>query len=469
VVALAGVLALGVFPSTMAASGATSSTSARPNILLILVDDQRAGTLWAMPNVTKYLVDQGVNFTHGYVVNPDCCPSRTTILTGLYSHGTGIYNNRPPDGGFAGFHDSSTIATWLQADGYRTALIGKYLNGYTGTYIPPGWDQWIAFDRGGDNSFYYNYPMNVNGVVQEYRKTASDYSTGVLTRDALDFIRSTPTSQPFFLYLAMAAPHLPAKPATRYADAFSGLKPWDPPGFNQADVSRMPNYVQAQPLLTPAEVAHIRRNRLMQLRTLLSVDDSVGQLIAALRESGRLSNTLIIYASDNGFMWGEHRRKAKMVPYEPAIRVPIVVRYDPLTQNKAAVSTDLALNLDFAPTFAAAAGVSPPYTTDGQSLLPLLTDPGGALRSDFLIEHLMNSYPYPPARPTMVPTYCALHTQTMIYVYYYDGEQELYDLATDPYELHNLAGDPAWSSTDASMYSQLKRGCQPAPPGLTFP
>src|SRR5919197_894183 len=146
-------------------SAASAEASSRPNIVLILTDDQRWNSLWAMLAVQGNLVDRGVTFTNGFVVNSLCCPSRASILTGRYSHSTGVYTEASPGGGFDRFRDSSTLATWLHAAGYRTALFGKYLNGYRGTYVPPGWDRWFAFQQqvGG---YYENYRVNHGGELR---------------------------------------------------------------------------------------------------------------------------------------------------------------------------------------------------------------------------------------------------------------------------------------------------------------
>src|SRR5438105_10197057 len=224
----------------------------RPSIVLILTDDQRWDSLWAMKQTKQLLVKPGVRFHNGFVVDPLCCPSRTSILTGEYSHTTGIYQNEPPHGGFADFKDSSTIATWLQAAGYRTGLVGKYLNGYENdTYIPPGWSQWAAFDGPGYlSAAYYHYKLNLDGNVVTEGHAPSDYSTDVLTNHAVSFIRSTSPYQPLFLYYAPFAPHDPAVSAPRYRDRFRNLEPYRPPNFNERNVSDKPAYIRNLPRLS---------------------------------------------------------------------------------------------------------------------------------------------------------------------------------------------------------------------------
>jgi len=447
------------------------SRTTRPNIVLILTDDQRWDQLTHMPTVESQLVGKGVDFTNGFVVDPLCCPSRTTILTGKYSHSTGIYWNNPPHGGFQDFEheEGSTVATWLQAAHYRTALVGKYLNGYepadTG-HVPPGWDVWdaMALEGPGDGEGgYYDYALSENGRQVRFGSSAADYSTDVLTRLATGFITSTPSSQPLFLYYAPRAPHLPSTPAPRDEQACPDTTPQSPASFDQRDVSDMPAYVRSVPPMSAARRAKTKDIALENCRALLGVDDSVKAILDALRRTGRLSNTLILYSSDNGFMLGEHRLTGKAVPYDESIRVPVVVRYDPVTHQEARTDPHLVLNLDFAQTFAAAAAVDAPGA-DGRNLLTLLRNPGAPWRSRFLIEHWQ---PGNPRAHHTRPPYCAVRTTTHMYVKYATGEQELYDVRSDPYELRNLARVPADHALLHRLHAQMVTLCRPPPPGFS--
>jgi len=445
---------------------AADTLSDSPNIVLVLTDDQRWDTLWAMPTVQSELVDKGITFTNGFVVNPICCPTRASILTGKYSHSTGVYKDQPPDGGFRTFtkegEDGSTVATWLHAGGFRTAMIGKYLNGYTGrrtAYVPPGWDRWVAFTSQRGNGDYYNYEFSIDGVSESYADAETDYSTDVLAAQAADFIRSTDQAQPLFLYFAPNAPHRPSIPAVRDAAAFSDLAPWRPPSYDEADVSDKPAYVQALPPFDPAEQEALDAFRIDQYRTLLALDDAVGTILDALRDTRRLSNTLLVFTSDNGLLWGEHRWIHKSVPYDESIRVPMVVRYDPMITSPR-IDAHLVADIDLAPTFAGAAAVLA-SGVEGRSFLPLLDSSASLWRSGFLIEHLRSS-------AVEVPTYCGLRTRKYTYVAYETGEEELYDLRSDPYELQNVASDPAYTSALTSRRARLRKLCDPPPPGDTF-
>jgi N-acetylglucosamine-6-sulfatase len=432
----------------------------RPNVVLILTDDQRWDTLNVMPAVQSELVSRGVRFTNAFVTNALCCPSRASYLTGRYSHSTGVYLNSGPRGGAGSFNDSSTIATWLDNAGYTTALIGKYLNGYFGPDVPPGWDRWVAFSG---SQGYYSYRLNVDGRVVERGQLPSDYSTDVFAAEAEAFIRSA--EPPFFLHFSPNAPHfrrgeaLEATPAARHQDAFASLPPWRPPNYNEPDVSDKPNWLRRKtPSIPPDRQVKGDTFRQEQLETLLAVDEAVGRVLDALADTGQLADTMIVFASDNGNDWGEHRRFSKLVPYEASIRIPLVVRYDRLIAS-ARMENRLAVNVDVAPTIAALAGTSAPGA-EGRSLVRLLTSPTGPWRRDFLLEHLGGP-------GSLIPTYCGIRSETHTYVQYVTGEEEIYDLSADPYQLSNLARTPAMRQSLVAFRNRARQLCRPPPPKLT--
>jgi len=440
--------------------GSRTRAAGPPNVVLILTDDQRADQLDRMPAVQS-LAAHGVAFTRAYVSNPLCCPSRASILTGRYSHATGVYRNAGsrPFGGWPAFrpNERSTVATWLHAAGYRTALIGKYLNAYLGRPAPPpGWDRWFAYSKVPD---YYDYTVSDDGVSRSFGSAPADYSTDVFAARAVDFIRSARAGQPLFLYFAPYAPHAPFTPPPRYRGTVPLTSSWHPPDFDEADVSDKPPWIRARPRIDRAGAALLDRNWATQTEALRAVDDAVGAIVRALHESGRLANTLILFTSDNGAEWGSHRYRPKEVPYRESVLVPLIVRFDPLTRPAAGTSTDkLVLNIDYAPTFADAAGVRAPRA-EGRSLLAVLGDPSAPWRSSFLLEHLAGG-----RKP--IPTYCGVVTASRKLVEYANGERELYDLANDPFELVNRAGDPAFARTVAALHARLLRLCSPPPPGL---
>lgn len=435
-----------------AASGAGAAT--RPNIVFVLTDDQRFDTLGAMPTVQRDLVGRGVTFTNAFVVNALCCPSRASILTGRYSHSTNVYGNNGQYGGFGSFRDRSTVGTWLRSAGYRTGYVGKYLNGYRSSYVPPGWDRWVAFSRVG----YERFELNVDGSRRGYLPgNPAHYSTDVLTRHATRFIRNA--RKPFLLVYAPFAPHSPAVAALRHADAFGATAPWRPPNYNEQDVSDKPTWIQQ---IAPwshddelnADLFHRR-----QLQTLLAVDNGVNALLGELRRRRILRDTIVAFMSDNGYSWGAHRVEGKGVPYEESIRVPLVIRFDRLFRGSR-IETRPALNIDLAPTFAAAARAKR-ARVDGQSLLGIVGGSVAPGRDDFLVEHLRGA-PYPA-----MPTYCGVRSSTWKYVFYGTGEDELYDLTADPYERMSRASDPAYRSQVVAMRARLDTLCTPTPPDFS--
>lgn len=431
----------------------------RPNVVLIVTDDQRWDTLSQMPGVRRLLARQGVTFRNAFVTNSLCCPSRASILTGGYSHSTGVYTN----GGELGinvFDDRSTIATWLDDAGYETALIGKYFNGaWPASYVPPGWDRWVAFHSAPD--LYYGYDLLIDGRTRSYGSDPSSYSTDVLAGYADRFIRTTPDKDPLFLLLTPFAPHSPRTPPP--GGVKSSTSDWQPgPNLPEDDVSDKPAYIRALGEGRSGRVLNGQQQWAEQVASLQAVDDMVVKVVRALQETGRLDDTLIVFTSDNGLAVGEHRWQYKLTPYEESIRVPLVMRYDPLTHG---TQTDaLAVNVDFAPTIAALAGAKAPGA-EGRSLLPILEGTRDDVRDDFLIEHLKYRSVRGRADP---PTYCGVRTRHRLFVHYLSGEEELYDLERDPWELQNLASLPAYQEELTTLRDRTKELCRPTPPGFAW-
>jgi arylsulfatase A-like enzyme len=441
-------------PAAARARPTAAAPDLPPDIVLIVTDDQRFDTLWAMPVLTERLAGGGVTFPDAFVTNPLCCPSRASILTGDYSHTHLVYRQAPPFGRFEWFDDRSTLATWLHGAGYRTGLFGKYLDGYqhaavTG-YVPPGWDRWVAFVH----SAQVDYSLTFDGEVRSYGHGPADHATQVLADQVVSFIRGS--SGPLFAQFAPSVPHAPAIPSRGDGSAFADLEPARPPSFDEADVSDKPAWVRDLPRLTADQASAIDAFRRDQYRSLLGLDGALGRILDALEETGRLDNALIVFTSDNGILHGEHRWAKKEAPYEEAIRVPLVMRWDAAGWDAGAEKPGtLALNIDLAPTIADAAGVAHP-PTDGRSLLPVLAG-DAPWRSDFLVEHLEGTNP--------VPTYCAVRSERWMFVRYATGEEELYDLSADPYELENLAAVPADRHVLEGRRARLRDLCSPVPPG----
>ena len=446
----AGLLAFALVGASLA--GCTNAEGDKPSVVLIVTDDQRWDTLWAMPAVRRHLAGRGVTFTNAFVSNSLCCPSRATLLTGNYSHTTRVWHNVPPIGGFQRFRDRSTLATWLDRAGYHTGLFGKYLNGYPGRYIPPGWDKWVAFARSDDRlDLYHNYVLNIDGRFERFGSRPAAYSTNVLGAEAVRYILGT--EGPLFVYFAPYAPHRPMIPAAEDRHRFSELPPHRPPSYDERDVSDKPKWIRRVPRLSETEKIHLDRARRRAGASLLSVDRAVEAILQALEATGRLENSLIIFTSDNGTLWGEHRYVQKANPYEESTRVPFILRYDPVV-DRPRTEERLVGNIDVAPTIAEVTGARKPKV-DGRSLVPLLRDPATEWRRDFLLEHAH--------LPGFPPSSCGLRSERYSYVRYNTGEEELYDLRRDPYQLTNLARDPRRRQSLGTFRSRLAELCDPPP------
>jgi N-acetylglucosamine-6-sulfatase len=431
----------------------------RPNILFILADDLRASDLDHMPSVQRLLIEGGVKLTKAWVTRSLCCPSRATILRGQYAHNHKVWVNVEPSGGFWNFLDrgleGSTIATWLNAAGYDTILLGKYLNRYgldrdgnraPTTHVPPGWDRWHAWEGiyGGTDA---SYKINENGRIVTYRRSQI-HDTDLHARTAEDFIRNTAGNRPFFMYLAPNAPHDPAYFAPRHANMFSSTPLPRPSSFNEADVSDKPRWVRSRPRLSSARVSDMTQFYRKRLRALQSLDEMVERLVNALSATRQLSDTYVVLTSDNGIYLGEHRLTAKGAAYNASPRVPLLIRGPGVPRG--VTRPQMALNNDLAPTFASWAGVTPPRFVDGRSLAPLLrSSPPTSWRTAFLVEHRRTPEEFAYVRA--IPNYSALRTARYNYVEYGTGERELYDLNADPTELTSIH-----ASAPQALISNLK-------------
>jgi N-acetylglucosamine-6-sulfatase len=454
--------------SRPAAAAQQAAATKRPNVLLVVTDDQREGTVTPaiMPNTYRELVQRGFRFTNSFVTNAWCCPSRASILTGQYSHTNGVWTV----GGQYGIkawlpHENSTLATWLQDAGYRTGIIGKYFNGYgTGDvtpYKPQGWDTTaiitdLVYSR---NSGYFNYDLFNGAGLDHYGADADDYSTRVFTREAERFIAAKNPGNPWFLYLAYTSPHSPAINDPADTDAARGITYPMSPNVCEADVSDKPAFVRSQPACTRTQAQFDGRMRRQQAKMLASVDRGLGRILDDLKASGQMENTLIVFISDNGVQMGSHRLSGKEVPYEESVRVPMMMRWDALGTAPRSID-DFALNIDLAPTITEAVGVTEHDPYDGESLLPVLRGSATAGRDDFLLEHLAKGKSDPGG-----PSYCAVRNRNFKYVEYSTGERELYDLAADPAELTSLHNDPAQQAVVSRLRDRMLQLCEPSPPG----
>lgn len=455
--------------SQAAADAAVDSTAAaaRPNVLLVVTDDQLAGTVRAdtMPNLYREMVTRGVQFERGFVSNSWCCPSRATILSGQYSGHNGVWTTGGPWGLKAWrSHESSTLATWLHDAGYRTGIIGKYMNGFAANgarpYTPPGWDTTaITMDLVyRDGAGYYDYDLWENGRAVHYGTRAQDYSTRVLSQKARDFVTPRADGRPWFLYLAYTAPHGPGGPDPLDADAGAGVTFPMPPSVCEADVGDKPAFIRSKPACSVTQAQYSAKLRSQQVKMLAAVDRGLGRVFDDLRATGQLQHTLVVFLSDNGHQTWEHRVRLKQLPYEESIRVPFLMRWDALGAGATGRRQQLAVNIDIAPTVLEAAGVTGRGPFDGQSLLPVMTNPSAPWRDAFLIEHKMLD-------ESGGPSYCGVRTARWKYVYYETGERELYDLQADPFEQQSLHARATHGDVVARMHERTLQLCRPAPPG----
>jgi len=418
--------------------------------------------------------------------------------------------------------EASTIATWLQSAGHHTGFIGKYLNGYgenapegidPNTYVPPGWDYWFGLI---DPTTYrmYDYSANDNGVVVQYGNSPDDYQTDVLSNQAVSYLQQRSPGQPFYLQINTLAPHVesfftePAGPVPDYRNRFSSIVrpairhlylldsnlgngeiPGLPskPSFNEADVSDKPACSEAPPpplgtyviddepscvgnllpLRTDIDVPNVQRQFKHMLASMLAVDDLIGAVVAALQANNLLDTTTLIFTSDNGYFYGEHRLSDKLMAYEESIRIPLYIRAPGYAANTTA--SQIVLNNDMAPTIAALANVSAPNDLDGTSLLPLLTVPTREdwFRKSFLVEHWF----IPSIRPYQMATSMSLRSidpgirdflYTQTYANYGVAEithREFYNLLADPYQTESI--DLLSAATDLlDLHTQLLLGCR---------
>ena len=431
VLACLAVLLGGCSSSASAQEQGAEAPAAQPNIVFVLTDDLDYASAHEMPQLGSLLVEEGMSFENAFASQSLCCPSRATILTGLYAHNSGVKGNKPPDGGFEKFRseglEEDTIAARLKDGGYQTAFFGKYLNGYDEdpTHVPPGWDEWYGKLR---EQKLYDYRINENGELVSYGSEEQDFFTDVLSGQATDFVRrAAPEEEPFFMYVAPTAPHGPATPAERHEGAFEGEVASKPPSFNEEDVSDKPSWRQETERFSGEEVSEIDAYHQQRLESMLAVDEMVGSLVEELEAAGELNNTYIVFTSDNGWLAGEHRLKeGKDRAYEESARVPLYVRGPGVPAGSTVEK--LILNTDFAPTFAELAGVEI-GGSDGRSLAPLMRGEKPLWRSAVLLEGFVGKKDR---------VFGAVRTETHKYVAYGNGEEELYDLTNDPYELESI-------------------------------
>jgi N-acetylglucosamine-6-sulfatase len=450
----------------------------RPNVVVVMTDDQTVESMRVMPIVDAQLANSGVTFDNNFASFPVCCPSRSTYLTGQYPDNHGVRTNQPPGGGFSKLDHGNTLPVWLERSGSVTGHIGKYLNGYGNlsldTDVPPGWTEWYgSLDNpdGFDGGTYtmYGYTLNENGAIVHYggtpdQESAALYQTDVYSAKAQDFIRRrAPSRKPFFLSVTPLAPHSESgvcdcagnnpRAAPRHEGAFTSQAAPRTPAFNESDVSDKPENIRNLTPMNANQIGMADTRYRARLESLLAVDEMVGALVNTVKGQGELNNTVFIFTADNGFFHGEHRvRTGKVLHYEESSRVPLVIRGPGVPKNKR--RSQLAANIDLAPTILDFANAKTGRRMDGRTLLPMIEDKRFHPGRSILIE-AFNNADEDDAEGSNV-RYSAVRTNR--YVYAETGlEQELYDLRTDPFELQSRHTDPSMAGVESALDGLLGR------------
>ena len=433
--------------SGQSADGNCATGLAALNFVVIFTDDQRRDTLSYMPILQDKLFSRGVTFNNAFVPTPSCMTSRaSTYAGGFLAQNTGVIENNAPNGGFSRFNDTESLGTVLQDAGYETMFIGKYLNDYnqSAPYVPPGWSRFVgraSYATSTDwNSFRYTTGSSTStqssmGTVQ---RTGGKYTTYYERDEVLDFIDGVDTDDPFFVFFSTTSPHATATPAAGDESLFGTMK-YNARGVKESNFNDKPSWVKNYNGHM-SDIKFIRN----QLRTLQSVDRSVGEIIDKIESRGQMDNTVFIYTSDNGFLWGEHSIWGKGKPYEESLSVPFVI-----TMPGVAPRADEALvsaNLDIGPTLYELANVD--RQTDGRSLVSVVKDSNAPSR-EYLFHESFGS------QIGGYGAWVALRNDQWKYIEHANGENELYDLRNDPFELASKHSNPAFASIKQQMADEV--------------
>lgn len=439
-----------------------------------------------MPKTWKRIAQQGTVYEKAFVTTPLCCPSRASIFTGTLARKHEVLRNNINSSKVA-FGRMNHFPQDLRENGYSTALVGKFLNSWR-----KGWtarrkkefDFWAGIRTFREIDEYYNFDLQINDTLRSFR--CSDplfqdcvYMTDELAKQALTFLQNaTESKKPFLLYFAPLAPHPPATPAVRHQTLYTQLESHRPPSFAEEDLSDKPLWMQqaswivrdafGKPILDAASRDEIDRLRLNQLRSLAAVDEAIDAMLSLLESRNRLKNTFVLYTSDNGHFWGEHHLKGKNAPYQESIRVPLAIRFPRLFSAGNVDAEHLIANIDFAPSIYDLAEIAIPAQVEGRSLLALVSGSKTRWRKDLFFEGW-------PDRPGDIgdprqcrPPFRAIMTGRFKYVEYQTNSgtgvecifntpdrPELYDLKSDPHELNNLSGNPAYHVMEAELRQRL--------------
>jgi len=428
-------------PDDTGPGGDTAVPAGPPLVVVILADDLGDNYLWAMDGVIARLLPESVRFTRAYTTVPLCCPVRASFLQGgWYPAQTGVLGNDAPNGGVALFSDTDTLATRLQAAGFATALLGKYLNNYEdgwAPYVPPGWDLFLVPTTLGDFTdaevLRGSSAPDAAGAG-ELENTGGAYLTDWLFDEALAFVDAHPDT-PAFVFLTVQTPHVYATPAAEDVGSAADFSP-RPASWNEADVSDKPAWLQSRDLGLN-DIDNADANARLMMENLASLDRAVVRLVDGLDARGLTDRTTLVFTGDNGYLHGEHRLTAKSVPYEEVVRVPLIVRAPGVAPREDARL--VAMNLDLPATIADIAGLPP--VGEGVSLRDALAEPTLPLRDHIFIDGTVGQH----------PVWAGIVTARWKYVEWGSGERELYDLVADPAELDSVHGAPPDSADLAAF------------------
>jgi len=477
------------------------AAASEPNVVLIVADDMRADQMVALPSVRKLIAGRGVTFKNAYVTYPICCPSRASLLTGLYLHNHGVRGNKSPTGGWRQFHDTledSALPTRLQADGYTTTFAGKYMNGYGKSApfdLPPrpqGWDNWNAA-TGWQPNRYTNFLLaegaagSADLTLRQYAGGQRNYLTDVLAQRFANQLTQGPSSDPVAGFFWPLAPHAPWVPAKRHIGRWNGRKLPKIPNAEGKGFATKPAWLQEIIAVKGQGRRGIEKGRRRAMEQLLAVDAGVRRLVRKLEVSGRLDDTYLIFTSDNGYFRGELRiEKGKYLPHEPSSHVPLLISGPGIP--KGGVSKELVSLADIPQTILEVTEGSQDPSLDGRSLLPFARDPlrtsnrpllieadtgrggiddgGGGIGveslrglrgvDDIEQEAGMGYFTRRGKRKTTsAPAYKAIRYDRYLYVAYADGSEELYDLRADRGQAWNLAVNPAYDQVREWLTARL--------------
>ncbi len=448
---------------------ARAALPTHPNVVYIVTDDQTYQALdAAMPYLSSKPYGQWVRFDQAVASVANCCPSRSSFLTGQFAHHNGVVDN----GNCARYLDDTTLLpVWMHDAGYQTALIGKYLNNYPwdrpASYVPPGWDRWFAYNPLASASLTRQVVINDQGTSTTFPADNNHNVTDLYAAQAVDFARTA--SEPFFLYASTSVPHRPFDRPTRYVNTYADAVVPHRPSFNETDVSDKPQWVQDLPLLNPREQARQDIDQRKEWESTRTADDLVKGVVETLKTRGVLNRTVIVFTSDHGLSFGEHRwKESKNCAYEECIHVPLMVRYPGTTA--AAVDDHVVTNVDLGTTIAALGKATPTRPQDGRSAVGLMSGASSAWTDEALLQKPRPSPGSggatggggegggPGATSTGHPVsqYWGLRTDRYTYVEYpTTGERELYDLRADPYQLQNAYGQPGTEAVTAALSTRL--------------